>query len=103
MRAVAAEFGSAPHGLYYCDCKGDAEDQPVVTEINVGRFHMTAPHHDRVGKHNLLEHYLSLAFTPLRKLPRGVYDLDPDIYFLRGVDHPLKIVPRRRLDALKMA
>ena len=75
----------------------------MVTEINIGRFHMTAPHYDRVGRHNLLELYLSLAFAPKRELPRDVYDLDPDIYFLRGVDHSLRIVPQQRLEALKTA
>ncbi len=103
VKVVAKDFGERPHGIYYCDEKCDERDVPHITEINVGRFHMTSPHYDRVGRYNLFELYLSLAFEPNRKLPSEFYDFDPGKVFVRGVDHSLKIVDSRRIEQLMKA
>ena len=100
IEALAAEFGMRPHGLYQADLKCDEDGTPFVTEINIGRFPMTSPQFDRVGKYNLLELYLALAFEPEARLPRGVYDMDPGKVFLRGLDMAVKITDRARIEAL---
>lgn len=101
VRAVCREFKIAPHGLYQADLKCDANGTPFVTEINIGRFPMTSPQFDRVGRYSQLELYIQLALEPDKPLPRGVYDLDPGYVFLRGVDLPLVIERAERVAALE--
>lgn len=88
VEAVAREYGVAPHGYYQLDMKCDAAGQPYVTEINIGRFPMTSPQFDRVGRYNQFELYLKLLLNPEERLPRGVMDLDPGVVMLRSVDFP---------------
>jgi hypothetical protein len=103
VRAICDEFDLPPHGLYQADLKCDAEGRPYVTEINIGRFPMTSPQFDRVGKYSLIELYLSLLLEPERRLPRNVYDLDPGKVILRGPDMPVMFVEKRALDTMRMA
>jgi hypothetical protein len=49
-------------GLFCIDFKEDAKGLPCVTEINIGRFLMITPIFDAVGRHNMAELYLRLAF-----------------------------------------
>lgn len=101
VRAICREFNLAPHGLYQADLKCDAAGNAHVTEINIGRFPMTSPQFDRVGRYSQLQLYLQLALEPHKELPRGVYDLDPGHVFLRGVDLPLVMERRERVSALE--
>jgi hypothetical protein len=103
VEAVCAEFGMRPHGYFNVDLKCNAQGDPFVTEINIGRFPMTSPQHDRVGRHNLLKLYLQLVQNSNSELPRGVFDVDPGIYILRGPDMPVTFVTAAAMDALKQA
>ena len=89
VRAACGEFGIKPHGYFQLDLKCDEAGTPYVTEINIGRFPMTNPHFDRVGKYILFEQYIQLALEPEKKLPRGVYDLVDGMYILRSIDFPI--------------
>ncbi len=97
VEAVCRAFDLKPHGLYQADLKCDVAGTPYVTEINIGRFPMTSPQFDRVGKYSQFSLYLQLAMHPSVVLPRGVYDLDPGWVFLRGVDVPLVITRDQRV------
>ncbi len=101
VRAVCSAFGTKPHGLYQADLKCDADGTPYVTEINIGRFPMTSPQFDRVGKYSQLELYVKLAQDADAPMPRDVYDFDPGWVFLRGVDLPLTIERADRIAALE--
>jgi carbamoyl-phosphate synthase large subunit len=103
VEAVCAEFRMRPHGYFNVDLKCNAQGDPFVTEINIGRFPMTSPQHDRVGRHNLLKLYLQLVQNSNSELPRGVFDVDPGIYILRGPDMPVTFVTAAAMDALKQA
>lgn len=100
VKAICHAFATEPHGLYQADLKCDEAGTPYVTEINIGRFPMTSPQFDRVGKHSQLAMYLELAQNPKADLPRDVYDFDPGWVFLRGVDVPLVIERNERIEAL---
>ncbi|MBW2172263.1 MAG: hypothetical protein JRF69_09845 [Deltaproteobacteria bacterium] len=49
-------------GMFCIDLKEDREKIPCITEINIGRFFMITPVFDSVGRHNIAELYLRLAF-----------------------------------------
>lgn len=100
VRGVCKAFDTVPHGLYQADLKCDADGIPFVTEINIGRFPMTSPQFDRVGKHSQLDLYVKLAQDANAPLPRDVYDFDPGWVFLRGVDLPLVIERAERIESL---
>ncbi len=103
VRAVCDEFKVRPHGLYQLDLKCDEDGKPYVTEINIGRFPMTNPHFDRVGKHVLLEQYIKMALDKSYKLPRDTYDLDPGVYILRSVDFPIVFAREEKVQGLPKA
>ena len=98
VEAVYREHGRRPHGYFQLDLKCSAEGTPYVTEINIGRFPMTSPQFDRVGRYCLLELYLQMILEPDRKLPRGVFDLEPGVVMLRSVDYPVKFVRQKDMD-----
>ncbi|MBW1716858.1 MAG: hypothetical protein JRJ77_13705 [Deltaproteobacteria bacterium] len=100
IQAVYREHGGEPHGYFQFDIKCDEEGTPYVTEINIGRFPMTSPQFDRVGRYNLLELYLQMILEPERKLPRGEFDFDPGIVMLRSVDFPVKFVSQSDVDSM---
>jgi hypothetical protein len=100
VEAVYREHGRRPHGYFQLDLKCSAEGTPYVTEINIGRFPMTSPQFDRVGRYCLLELYLQMILEPDQKLPRGVFDLEPGVVMLRSVDFPGKFVRQEEVDAM---
>jgi len=101
VEGICREFDVLPHGLYQADLKCDAAGKSYVTEINIGRFPMTSPQFDRVGKYSQIELYIRLALDPQQPLPRGVIDLDPGYVFLRGVDLPLVMERAERIEKLR--
>lgn len=98
--AVFDGFGRRPHGYFNADLKCDVDGNPIVTEINIGRFPMISPHHDRIGRYNLLELYLRMAMDPSIRLPRGEFDLAPGTYVLRGVDTPAVFASEKTISAI---
>ena len=87
VRAVDA----LPHGVYCVDLKENTLGQPCVTEINLGRFFTTSDFFSHAGC-NMPAYYVQLAFgEPLPELlPYNV--LDPDLYWVRGVDRAPKLL-----------
>ncbi len=103
VEAIYRAFDVEPHGYFNADIKCGADDTPYLTEINIGRFPMISPHHDRTGRYNLLRLYIQLALDPERALPRDVFDLDPGRYILRCVDTETVFIDQARLDAMRGA
>ena len=50
------------------DLKEDRKGVPCVTEINIGRFFMITPLFDSVGRHDMGELHVRLAFGELPKI-----------------------------------
>lgn len=86
ITAIYSEYGQQPHGYYHSDLKCDAEGNPYVTEINIGRFPMINPHFDRIGRYRPTLYYLDLLFDRDIVAPDVVYDFDPDKYILRSIN-----------------
>jgi carbamoyl-phosphate synthase large subunit len=72
-------------GMYQTDCKENVDGVPSVTEINAGRFGLSTPLFDLVGRHNMAVAFVRAAlgqaevFTP-------VYDAAPGHYLVRDLD-----------------
>jgi hypothetical protein len=104
LRAVTSvyrEFGEQPHGYYQLDLKGDAQGRDCVTEINIGRFPMTSPQFDRVGRYNMFQLYLELILDRGFAFPENYYDLAETVYICRATDMEPQFIDQRKLDSLK--
>lgn len=77
-------------GVFCFDVREDARGAPRVTEINAGRFSMSTPLYDLVGKHNTALTYVRLALgEPVEIL--GEYDAPEGYYMVRDLDTPARI------------
>jgi hypothetical protein len=82
-------------GLFCIDLKENREDVPCVTEINIGRFFMITPLFNTVGRHNMAELYLRLAFGELPEIaPQERFgDIgSEETYLVREVDNEPKVL-----------
>lgn len=100
VRSAYAEFGGEPHGYFQLDMRSDEQGTAYVTEINIGRFPMTSPQIDRVGKYSLVDLYIQMILEPDKPLPRGVYDNAPGMYMMRALDIPVTFVSQAALEGL---
>ncbi|SFQ44743.1 carbamoyl-phosphate synthase large subunit [Amycolatopsis arida] len=88
VRAVSAE----PHGVYCVDMKADADDVPMVTEINVGRFFTTSNFFAHAGL-NMPDMYVQLGLGNTLPDPPPRYDpLPDDLYWVRMIDMGFRLV-----------
>ena len=84
---------SRPHGSYAIDLKGDVKDNPIVTEIDSGKFHTTTALwgivSDRLGldsKKNLADYYCAIGMNLVEPESLGT-DIYPDaLYLIRHID-----------------
>ena len=84
---------SRPHGSYAVDLKGDVKDNPIVTEIDSGKFHTTTALwgivSDRLGldsKKNLADYYCAIGMNLVEPESLGT-DIYPDgLYLIRHID-----------------
>lgn len=84
-RAVRA-IDAAPHGVYFVDFKGDAQDSPRVTEINGGRCGTTIHFYTEAGcNFPMLLVRLALAGT-LSPLDNARQAIDAGQYWVRTLD-----------------
>ena len=82
-------------GLFCIDLKEDREGVPCVTEINIGRFFMITPLFNTVGRHNMAELYLRLAFGELPEIaPQERFgDIgSEETYLVREVDNEPEVL-----------
>jgi carbamoyl-phosphate synthase large subunit len=82
-------------GLFCIDLKEDREGVPCVTEINIGRFFMITPLFNAVGRHNMAELYVRLAFGELPKIaPQERFgDIgSEETYLVREVDNEPEVL-----------
>ncbi len=94
--AAVRAIDQRPHGFYSVDMKENAESIPCITEVNVGKFHTTAPLWSYAAVTGLKQPWfanLSYLYTrigiegklPDEKIP--AHDLLPkDVYLLRHID-----------------
>lgn len=94
-KAIAA-LDAEPRGVYCVDIKESASGRPMVTEINAGRFFTTSNFFAHAGL-NMPD---MLVRCGLGEHPahRGSSPLPPDLYWIRMVDMPYRLVPGDELD-----
>tara|TARA_B100001750_G_scaffold4178_1_gene3320 strand:- start:2486 stop:3562 length:1077 start_codon:yes stop_codon:yes gene_type:complete len=84
---------SKPHGSYAVDLKGNKEDNPVVTEIDSGKFHTTTALWgiiaNKLGldeRKNLADYYCGIGMNLVEPEELGT-DIYPDnLYLIRHID-----------------
>ncbi len=92
----------APHatGMYCVDLKESREGTPCITEINIGRFFMITPAFNAVGRHNMAELYLKLAFGD--PITVGEHERFSDIgsdetFLLRELDNEPLVISAKQM------
>jgi hypothetical protein len=94
-RAVRAASGR-PHGIYCADMKENATGQPLVTEINAGRFFTTSNFFAHAGL-NMPDMYVRLGLgEKLMSRPERYNPLPDDLYWVRMIDMGFALVPGGR-------
>jgi carbamoyl-phosphate synthase large subunit len=89
-------------GMFCIDLKEDRNGIPCITEINIGRFFMISPVFHAVGKHNMAELYLRLAFGEPAAVPEGerLDDIgDEETFLVRELDGEPAVLTRAQIEA----
>lgn len=91
-----------PHatGNFCIDLKEDADGVPCITEINIGRFFMITIVFNTVGKYNMAELYLRLAFGEEVSVPLELRYSDigkETTYLIRELDNTPKVLTETEL------
>jgi carbamoyl-phosphate synthase large subunit len=88
VRAVA----DRPHGVFCVDMKANGAGDPLVTEINVGRFFTTSNFFAHAGL-NMPDMYLRLGMGAKLEQAPPVYDpLPANLYWVRMIDMGFRLV-----------
>lgn len=85
-----------PRGVYCVDIKESSNGQAKVTEINAGRFFTTSNFFAHAGL-NMPDMLMRCALGE-HPPSRGSSPLAPDLYWIRMVDMPYRLVPGDELD-----
>jgi hypothetical protein len=85
-----------PRGVYCVDIKESSQGQPKVTEINAGRFFTTSNFFAHAGL-NMPDMMVRCALGE-HPAKRGSSPLPPDLYWIRMVDMPYRLVRGDELD-----
>lgn len=81
-----------PHGVFCVDMKESAEGNPLVTEINIGRFFTTSNFFAHAGL-NMPDMYVQLGLgNPLEDRPPTYNPLPDDLYWVRMIDMGYRLV-----------
>lgn len=89
-----------PNGSYGVDVKGNKKGEYCITEINIGRFPMITNAFNFVGKYNMAEIYLKLAFDePVEIESRAKFaDVGKDMYLIRELDTLPEIFSKEEIE-----
>jgi len=81
-----------PHGVYCVDLKCNADDDPLVIEINIGRFFTTSNFFAHAGL-NMPDMYVQLGLGRALDSAPPVYDpLPENLYWVRMIDMGFRLV-----------
>ncbi len=99
QRAVRV-LSSRPHGNFNMDLKGDHDGVMNITEVNIGRFCMITPIHDRTGRVNTAEAYVRSAFGETMVIDDPI-DIEEGQILIRELDTEPLIVPEATLRGIE--
>lgn len=98
VRAVMAR----PNGVFCVDMKENAEGNPLVTEINVGRFFTTSNFFAHAGL-NMPDMYLQLGLgNTLEHRPPTYNPLPEGLYWVRMLDMGYRLVKEGEWSSIRM-
>lgn len=96
--AIRAVNNSAT-GMYSIDLKEDADGNPYVTEINIGRFCMITNAFNEVGNHNMADLYIQLAHGQEPSVENPRRDIgDETTYLVRELDTEPLLITENHLE-----
>lgn len=87
---VVSAVDSNASGAFSIDLKEDAAGNPLVTEINAGRFLMAMNAFDVTGSHNMAITYVRLGLDEAVDI-RNMYDTVEEYYVVRDFDMPPEV------------
>lgn len=91
--AAVRAVSDSPHGVFCVDLKENAAGEPMVTEINAGRFFTTSNFFAHAGL-NMPDMYVRLGLgQELGERPPAYDPLPPDLYWVRMIDMGYRLVP----------
>lgn len=89
------------NGIYCIDLKENYNGEPCITEFNIGRFFMISPIFNLVGRYNMAELFLKLAFGEQVEIDARFRFSDiaeEETYLVREFDGAPLIVSKNRID-----
>lgn len=99
QRAVHV-LSDRPEGNFNMDLKGDVDGVMNITEVNIGRFCMITPIHDRTGRVNTAEAYVRSAFGERMSIADPI-DIQEGQVMIRELDTEPLILSERVLQAIE--
>lgn len=98
VKAIRA-LDERPTGNFCIDLKENKFGEPCITEINIGRFFMITNIFNLVGKYNMAEVYLKLAFDEPVDVRDKFGDIDEETYLIRELDTLPEIANLKDIEA----
>lgn len=98
--ALSKETSTKAEGIYHMSVKNNVNNEPCVTEVNIGRYPSTCAFFDETGEYNTSEFFISYALDmPLiNEPPSDPHDASQSNKFLvRSLDHEHLIVDESAL------
>ena len=77
-------LGVDPNGIYGVDMRYNVENEPVVTEVNYGRYFTTSDFFAEYGMNTPVAELLYIVDGILPE--KKIASIEPDIYWVRGLD-----------------
>ena len=74
-----------PNGIYGVDMRYNTDGQPVMTEINYGRYFTTSNFFANIGVNTPYEEYLYVISG--KKPEKRIDQIKDEMYWIRGLDH----------------
>jgi len=93
--ALSKETLTEAEGIYHMSVKNNVNNEPCVTEVNIGRYPSTCAFFDNTGQYNTSEFFISYALDiPLiNEPPSDHHDVNQSEKFLvRSMDHEHTII-----------
>lgn len=92
--ALAMETQSQPNGIYHFSVKENNNQNPCITECNIGRFPSTCGFLNQIGQFNVGEWFVRFALNDFSSdVPSNLIDLEHNpIYMIRSLDQEMALL-----------
>lgn len=102
IEAASIQCSSLPNGVYHMSAKENYQNEPCITEVNIGRTPSTVSIFNRIGKYNLAEYFLHYALNIEIPDPEPLMDIASETYYaIRSLDQELCIRSESEFNAIK--